>query len=146
MYIDRHRNQEEYPYQGTFYIKGEPKIPADGNLFAEDGSGLDDVFFSAGGGLIWANDGLLSRIAENEELVVLSTKCDVTEAARSFVSGAISAMYDVFYPIAEGERVNIDRGYLFRANVDGLNVAGMVVSVGHSELGGVHAYVRSSEV
>ena len=118
-YIDRHINKEEYPYQGEFYIKGEPQQPEDGNLFGE-------TFM--------------------EENVVLRKKCDVNERQGVFSSGAVTASYDVFYPLEEGETINIDRGYMFRANVNGLNIVGMVVSVGHSELGGVHAYIKSSEV
>lgn len=119
MYIDRHINAREYPYQGTFYIKGEPQVPEDGDLFGE---------------------------TVMEEKIILETKCDVTETQRAFSSGAITASYDVYYPLEDGEMINIDRGYMFRANVDGLNIVGMVVSVGHSELGGVHAYIKSSEV
>lgn len=119
MYIDRHRNAEEYKYDGEFYIKGEPQVPEDGDLFGE---------------------------TVTEEKVVLRKKCDVTETQRAFASGAITASYDVYYPLEDGETINIDRGYMFRANVNGLNIVGMVVSVGHSQLGGVHAYIKSSEV
>ncbi len=119
MYIDRHRNKEEYPYQGTFYIKGEPQVPEDGDLFSE---------------------------TVMEEQIILETECDVTETQRAFASGAITASYDVYYPLKDGETINIDRGYMFRADVSGLNIVGMVVSVGHSQLGGVHAYIKSSEV
>lgn len=119
MYIDRHRNKKEYPYQGTFYIKGDPQVPEDGDLFSE---------------------------TVTEEEIILETECDVTETQRAFASGAITASYDVYYPLEDGETINIDRGYMFRANVNGLNIVGMVVSVGHSELGGVHAYIKSSEV
>lgn len=119
MYIDRHINAEEYKYDGEFYIKGEPQVPEDGDLFGE---------------------------TVTEEKVVLRKKCDVTETQRAFASGAITASYDVYYPLEDGETINIDRGYMFRANVNGLNIVGMVVSVGHSQLGGVHAYIKSSEV
>lgn len=119
MYIDRHRNAEEFPYQGTFYIKGEPQLPEDGDLFGE---------------------------TITEEKIILETECDVTETNRAFASGAITASYDVYYPLPDGEEITIDRGYMFRANVKGLNIVGMVVSVGHSMLGGVHAYIKSSEV
>lgn len=119
MYIDRHRNAKEYPYQGTFYIKGEPQIPDDGDLFGE---------------------------TTTEEEIVLETPCDITETQRAFSSGAITASYDVYFPIGDEETINIDRGYMFRADVKGLNIVGMVVSVGHSMMGGVHAYIKSSEV
>ena len=119
MYIDRQRNSEEYKYDGEFYVKGEPQLPEDGDLFGE---------------------------TVTEENVVLRKKCDVTETSRAFSAGAITASYDVYFSLEPGEEINIDRGYMFRANVNGLNVVGMVVSIGHSNLGGVHAYIKSSEV
>lgn len=119
MYIDRHRNKKEYPYQGTFYTNGEPQDSEDGDLFGE---------------------------TVTEEKIILETECDVAEAQGAFASGAITASYDVYYPLEDGKTINIDRGYMFRANVNGLNIVGMVVSVGHSELGGVHVYIKSSEV
>lgn len=120
-YINRRRNKNEYPYQGTFYIKGEPSVGDDGDLFGDGAGSVEDV-------------------------IVLETKCDVTETNRAFASGAITASYDVYFPISKGETITVERGQMFKADVNGINVIGMVISVGHSQLGGVHAYIKSTEV
>ena len=120
-YINRRQNKNEYPYQGTFYIKGEPTTGDDGDLFCED-AGL------------------------SEDTIILETECDVTETSRAFSAGAITASYDVYFQISNGEKVTIQRGQMFKADVNGINVIGMVISVGHSQLGGVHAYIKSTEV
>lgn len=119
-YIDRNALKDEYPYFGTFYIKGEEKTGDDGDLFGDTNS-VDDV-------------------------IVFETKCDITETSRAFAAGAITASYDVYFPIENEDDIVIERGQMFRANVRGINVLGMVISVGHSMLGGVHAYIKSSEV
>ena len=120
-YINRRRNKNEYPYQGTFYIKGEPAVGDDGDLFGGE-AGL------------------------SEDTIILETECDVTETSRAFAAGAITASYDVYFPISKGETITVERGQMFKADVNGINVIGMVISVGHSQLGGVHAYLKSSEV
>ena len=120
MYIDRNINQQEYPYQGTFYTKGEMVIPDNGDLFGQ----------STDGG----------------EAIILETACDVIETNRSFSSGAISAGYDVYFPHPEGVVVEIERGMLFRCNALGFHISGMVISIGASKRGGVHAYVKSTEI
>ena len=119
-YIDRKVLKDEYPYFGTFYIKGEEKAGDDGDLF--------------------------NNTTVTEDEIVLETKCDITETSRAFAAGAITASYDVYYPLDEIGEIVIDRGQMFKANVNGLNILGMVISVGHSNLGGVHAYIKSSEV
>ncbi|MGN0280795.1 MAG: hypothetical protein ACI4B3_00650 [Prevotella sp.] len=120
-YIDRRRNKNGYPFQGTFYIKGEPTVGDGGDLFS-DGAG------------------------EVKDTIVLETKCDVTETNGVFTSGAIAASYDVYFPLKKGEIVMVERGQMFKSDVNGINVIGMVVSVGLSQLGGVHAYIKSTEV
>ena len=119
-YIDRRRNKK-YPYRGTFYVKVEPVDCVDGDLFC-DGSCVV------------------------EEKIIFETACDVTETNSVFSSGAISANYDVYFPLGEGECVVVERGQMFKSDVNGINVTGMVISVGHSQLGGVHAYIKSTEV
>ena len=120
MYIDRDINAEEYPFRGTFYINGEETLPEDGDLF--------------GGTSI------------SEETIVLETECDVTETSRAFSEGAITASYDVYFPHIEDTIIDVQRGMMFRCNTDGMNVSGIVVSVGVSKLGGIHAYIKSTEV
>ena len=120
MYIDRDINAEEYPFRGTFYINGEETLPEDGDLF--------------GGTSI------------SEETIVLETECDVTETSRAFSAGAITASYDVYFPHIGDTIIDVQRGMMFRCNTDGINVSGIVVSVGVSKLGGIHAYIKSTDV
>lgn len=139
MFIDRQRNIAEYPYIGEFYIKGDDLLPPDGDLFAtHDTPG---------------------------ETVMLQTECDVTETSRTFSSGSITASYDVYFPAPDV--IEIERGMLFRCNTFGLNVSGIVVSIGVSKIGGryrkmnadsnpenaiseqrpgMHAYIKSFEI
>ena len=118
MYIDRSRNREEYPYKGEFYIKGSEVAPDNGDLFGET--------------------------SEVGEQVVLETECDVLETNRAFSAGSITASFDVYLPMPDV--VEIERGMMFRCNTFGLEISGVVVSVGASKLGGLHAYIKSSEI
>lgn len=120
-YINRRRNKNEYPYQGTFYIKGEPTVGDDGDLFGDGAT-------------------------EGQDEIILETDCDITETNRAFASGAITASYDVFYPLKDGEEIVIERGQMFKGEMKGLVVSGMVISIGHSQLGGVHAYIKCSDI
>lgn len=120
-YINRRRNKNEYPYQGTFYIKGEPSVGNDGDLFGDEAGNAEDI-------------------------IVLEKECDITESNKAFSGGAITASYDVYFPLENGGTVNVQRGQMFKADVNGISVIGMVISVGHSQLGGVHAYIKSTEV
>lgn len=139
MFIDRHINEQQYKFDGEFFIKGEPMPSKEGDLFDTD-------TLSANSSLIWANGKIAVASPDNGETIVLKKKCDVTEKQGVFSSGAITASYDVYYPLEPDEKINIDRGYMFRANVNGVDIVGMVVSVGYSALGGVHAYIKSTEV
>lgn len=117
MFIDRQRNGVEFPYKGVFYIKGGDNIPPDGDLFADS--------------------------VEPDETIVLETECDVTETSRTFSSGSITASYDVYFPAPEV--IEVERGMLFRCNTFGLNVSGIVVSIGASKFGGGYKSGRTSE-
>lgn len=119
--INRRRNKNQYPYKGTFYIKGEPTTGDDGDLFGDGAT-------------------------EGQDEIILETVCDITETNRAFASGAITASYDVFYPLKDGEEIVIERGQMFKGEIKGLVVNGMVISIGHSQLGGVHAYIKCSDI
>lgn len=119
--INRRRNKNQYPYKGTFYIKGEPTTGDDGDLFGDGAT-------------------------EGQDEIILETVCDITETNRAFASGAITASYDVFFPIKDEEEIVIERGQMFKGEMKGLIVSGMVISIGHSQLGGVHAYIKCSDI
>lgn len=120
MYIDRSINSNPFPYKGKFYVKAKDPVPEDGNLFGDT--------------------------EETEDIVVLDTECDITETNRAFASGALTASYDVYFPIFKDTTIEIERGMMFEGEMQGLSVVGLVISVGHSQLGGVHAYIKSSEI
>lgn len=120
MYIDRSANNNPFPYTGKFYIKANDVVSEDGDLFAET--------------------------EPQEDTIVLITECDITESGRAFSAGALTASYDVFFPVFKDSLVEIERGMMFEGNMEGLSVVGMVISVGHSQLGGAHAYIKSSEI
>ena len=117
-YIDRRRNINPYPFKGTFYTKGT----------------------SAGG------DDLFDEPTE-EETILLETECDITETSRAFAAGAITASYDVYFPFDfVSGTLNINRGVMFKADMKGVEIIGTVVSIGTSQLGGVHVYIKCSEI
>lgn len=120
-YIDRTKNRNRYPYKGTFYMKGEPSEGVNGSMFDEDAGDVKDV-------------------------IILERNCDIQERSHMLTSGAITTGYDVFIPLGKGENIIVDRGYMFKGDMNGLNVSGMVISVGHSNLGGAHFYVQCSEI
>lgn len=119
--INRRRNKNPFPFFGTFYTKGEPSIGSNGDMFQED---TDDSM---------------------RESVILETECDITETNRAFSAGAITASYDIYFPIKEGDTIDIERGQMFKANTKGISIIGMVVSISYSQMGGVHAYIKSSD-
>jgi hypothetical protein len=82
------------------------------------------------------------------EVVLLETKCDITEASHSRVGEFIKAVYSVFVPF-DKEALNpieVNRGVMFRANMYGLPIEGKVEGVFPSQLGGFVAYVQANDV
>ena len=70
-YINRRRNKNEYPYFGTFYIKGEPSVGDDGDLFGDEAGSVEDR-------------------------IKMETKCEGTATNRALASDDITASYDVY--------------------------------------------------
>ena len=117
-YIDRRRNISPYPFKGTFYTKGTSM-------------GGDDLFDEP----------------TTEETILLEIDCDITETSRAFAAGAITASYDVYFPFDfVSGTLNINRGVMFKADMNGVEIIGTVISIGTSQLGGVHVYIKCSEI
>ena len=82
-----------------------------------------------------------------EETILLETECDITETSRAFSAGAITASYDVYFPFDfVSGTLNINRGVMFKADMKGVEIIGTVISIGTSQLGGVHVYIKCSEI
>lgn len=112
-----------------------------------DSRGVDDFPFE---GLFYTTtiDTSVDLDEQTEtEVVILRTKCDITEASHARVNGSLNAMYAVFVPFCKRcEGVKINRGDLFRANVYGLLVKGKVEGVFPSTEGGFVCYVQTNEI
>lgn len=109
---------EQFPYEGEFYYTTEST--------AEDGNLLDgDV--------------------EETETSVLVTKCDIQEASKMFNSGALIADYNVYFPLSDGGKTKVRRGYSFRGSLHGVPVSGTVTGLFPCQLG-VKATVKEVDV
>lgn len=82
-----------------------------------------------------------------QEVVILETKCDITEASHSRVGDFIKAVYSIFVPFKKGiEEISVQRGQMFRATQYGVKIEGKVEGVFPSQLGGFVAYVQANDV
>lgn len=83
-----------------------------------------------------------------EEVVVLETKCDITEASHDRYGEFLRAAYSVFVPFDKTAEkpITVNRGVLFRADMYGLPIEGKIVGVFPSQLGGFVAYVQVNDV
>ena len=43
-------------------------------------------------------------------------------------------------------KLNINRGVMFKSDMNGVEIIGTVISIGTSQLGGVHVYIKCSEI
>ena len=120
-YIDRHFRSREYPYEGEFYTEGRYPSGSDGDLFA-DASG------------------------ETVRTVLRRCRCDITETNGAFSAGASIASYDVYFGIGDDEAIGLSRGSKFHGMMGDVSVDGIVISIGRSELDGVHCLVRCSDI
>lgn len=87
-----------------------------------------------------SGSGLLDR--DQEDVILLHTKCDIQESSRSNVHGFANATFGVYFPIDKVTDIEIKRGDSFRGSVYGMKVAGEVTGVFPSQLGGCVAYVK----
>jgi hypothetical protein len=84
---------------------------------------------------------LVERV--EQEIVTLTTPCDIQQANSSTKTNFISATYTIYIPFDKDiEKVTIRRGDLFRADMYGLMVDGKVIGVFPTQLGGITVYVE----
>lgn len=80
-----------------------------------------------------------------EEIEILSTKCDIHENSHS--NGRfLNAAYVVYIPFdRSNEKINLKIGYMFSSNMYGLEINGKVTGVFPSQLGGIAIYIQDSD-
>lgn len=83
-----------------------------------------------------------------EEVVILTTVCDIQEASHSRLGDFSKAAYAVYVPFDKtlDNPIIVNRGMMFRASDYGVMVNGKVMGVFPSQLGGFVAYVDVSDV
>lgn len=116
MYIDRNQITE-YPFKGEFYIKKDYR----------------------------SSDGDIINVETAEE-TILKTRCDIQKASGQFQSGAITARFNVYFPFDKEEGVEIRRGYLFRSEIYGMPVSGIVDEVVPTQMGGCECHLKEVDV
>ena len=84
---------------------------------------------------------------EENERIVLSTKCDMQESAKSksAASGFISASFNIYFPFNKAEGINITKGMFFRGSMYNMQVEGEVIGVFPTQLGGCAVYIKDLE-
>lgn len=113
---------EEYPFEGSFY---------EVRTINEDAELIDQ---------------------EEEEVLVLTTKCDIQQASLLGNAGFKIGTYDIFFPLNKKEEYTSDsdkyedipvkRGMIFRGTMYGYLVDGVVNGVGASILGGCVVQIK----
>lgn len=84
---------------------------------------------------------------EEEEVVILECKCDITESSHAASNGYLKSSYTVYVPFCKKcDSIIVNRGNLFRAWQDGILIKGKVEGVFPSQLGGFTCYIRSDEI
>lgn len=81
-----------------------------------------------------------------EEILVLSTKCDIQESQKSDAYGNITASFNVYFPFDKEEGISVVRGMTFKGSIYGLVVNGKVLSVAPSQLGGCVCSIKDLDV
>lgn len=144
MYFSR-KAVTEYPYFGVFYTMYEP-YPEDGDFLgvtSEDGNILGSTQYGL-------TDGTSNPEKDkvDGETILLETMCDIQQAAKMFNGGTIMADYDVYFPMQSNGILPITLGDMFRCEAEeyGIRIIGRVVGIEISQLGGVMATIKMSEV
>lgn len=81
-----------------------------------------------------------------EEILVLSTKCDIQEATKSDAYGNITASFNVYFPFDKKIGINVTRDMTFKGSIYGLIVNGKVISVAPSQMGGCVCSIKDLDI
>ena len=80
-----------------------------------------------------------------QEIITLTTPCDIQQANHSTRSNFLTASYAIYIPFdKDNEKVTIRRGDLFRADMYGLMEDGKVIGVFPSQMGGITVYIEDT--
>lgn len=78
---------------------------------------------------------------EEEEVIILETKCDIQEANAKVAGGLINATFNVYFPFDKSVGVPVRKGHSFRGNFYGVSVNGRVIGVFPTQIGGCECYI-----
>lgn len=81
---------------------------------------------------------------KEEDLILLKTKCDIQEAQKSDSGNSIKASFNVYFPFDKSVGIKITRGVLFRGNMYGMRVDGMVLGLFPTQLSGCAVYLTDN--
>lgn len=70
-----------------------------------------------------------------EEIILLSVKCDIQESNNTDSNGFLENSFKVFFPFLREDGVNIQRGNKFKGNLFGIQIDGEVLSVYPTQMG-----------
>lgn len=82
----------------------------------------------------------------DEERLVMYTECDIQESGKSQSFGNIKVSFNIYFPFDKNEGINIKRGMIFRGNMYGMEVNGVVVGVCPTQMGGCACYISDLDV
>ena len=83
---------------------------------------------------------------KDDNIVVLDTRCDITEGGHGNNNKFISASFSIYFPFDKSTEFPVKRGDMFEGNMFGMEVNGKVLGVFPSDLGGAVAYLDDKDV
>lgn len=81
-----------------------------------------------------------------EEILILSTKCDIQESQKTDAGGNVSASFNVYFPFDKEKGINLKRGMRFKGSIYGLAINGEVIGVFPTQMGGCACYIKDKDV
>ena len=83
---------------------------------------------------------------QEEEVLVLETKCDIQEVQKKDADGSIVSSFNVYFPFDKETGINIKRGMIFKGSIYGLNVDGIIIGIFPTQLGKCVCFLRDRDV
>lgn len=90
------------------------------------------------------NKPLDEQVEEKE--IICRTKCDIQAASAYNRGHFVNATYNIYMPLASGEKIKFKRGDLFESEAYGIVVNGEIIGIYPSQLGGVSIYIKDIDV